>query len=452
MRRDEIVGAPGDLLAIFLGYFALFLLLGAGFLGGCTGEASRADEARDVGPSDAGGGAPDADSGRADALDIGEAEDAEERPDAAPDASPDTREDAEGAGEDAGQEPAPPPQKEVFFNIPSAAGDEDLLLEETIKELLAKAPPGSDVLASYYTWTRVDVAEAFADAADRGVHVQIIVGNTNVDEGCSDWSAIATLKERLGAQNLTVCRECEESGGCIGDGINHNKFILFSALEDGSRDVVVQSSANLTKVQRKLFNNMVVIRDDPELYQGYKNYWLDLRAQQPDLGYYSTATGSTGTKAYFFPRDKGDTIFNILGNIDCSGGGDIRVAMAYFTPGRVNVAEQLAAKAQQGCQVQVLIGALDGSDTATAAQAVRQGGAEALVYTQTNGVSIHSKYLLIDANYLDAHHRVVWTGSHNYTQPALRRHDETLLKIEDDAVYEAYLQNWTMMRERLQEL
>jgi phosphatidylserine/phosphatidylglycerophosphate/cardiolipin synthase-like enzyme len=67
---------------------------------------------------------------------------------------------------------------------------------------------------------------------------------------------------------------------------------------------------------------------------------------------------------------------------------------------------------------------------------------------RTGGWTIHSKYLLIDAPYVDAgpHRRLVFTGSHNWTGPALTINDETLLRVEDDGVFAAYLANWERTR------
>src|SRR5690606_37723002 len=106
-------------------------------------------------------------------------------------------------------------------------------------------------------------------------------------------------------------------------------------------------------------NNLVIIRDDKALYDAYAGYWTDLQAQQQDLNYYRSFTGDTGTKAYFYPRASGDTILGVLDNVTCDSGTSIRVAMAFFTSGRSEVAERLVSKRQQGCGVSVV---LDGAE------------------------------------------------------------------------------------------
>ncbi len=46
--------------------------------------------------------------------------------------------------------------------------------------------------------------------------------------------------------------------------------------------------------------------------------------------------------------------------------------------------------------------------------------------------TLHSKYLVFESYYNGAaDQKVVWTGSHNYTRPALRFSDEVLLRITD---------------------
>ena len=338
---------------------------------------------------------------------------------------------------------------ETHFNEPSGGANDDHL-EHVIKELLDMAVPGSTVRAAFYTWSRTGVAQAFVDALNAGVDVRVIVGNTNRHADGTDWQAIQILRNGLGSR-LTICREGESSGGCIGDGIQHNKFTLFSELNDGSTDVVFQSSANHTNPQRTQFNNAIIIRGDHPLYDAYFDYWLDLGSQQQDLNYYRSFLGDREypTKVYFFPRASGDTIVNILNNITCDGDSHIHVAMAYFTNPRLAIANTLVERFQEGCNVSVLVRA--SSVSTSIVDALSVNGIDLGIFPEDSVHNVHSKYLLVNAPYGSTLRRqkLVWTGSHNYTGPALRNHDETLLKIEDDEVYASYLDNWAMMQSRL---
>jgi phosphatidylserine/phosphatidylglycerophosphate/cardiolipin synthase-like enzyme len=69
---------------------------------------------------------------------------------------------------------------------------------------------------------------------------------------------------------------------------------------------------------------------------------------------------------------------------------------------------------------------------------------------RTNGWGLHSRYVLIDAPYSGsaAHRRLVFTGSHNWTGPSLDQNDETLLRVENDAVFDAFAADHARARRR----
>lgn len=429
-----------------LAIFSLFV--------GCTQElASEGDH--DIGFADT--GSADLDSGDTSSSDSGSEDtssgDTSSSDSGSSDASFDQQDtelpDVDGGEVDVEEdEPAPPPPTfEAHFNEPVDGGN-DNALEDVIIDLLAKAEPGSLVRGAFYTWSRTRVAHAFVDAYEAGVDVELVVGNTNQSSDGSEYAAIGILRDGLG-DRLTICREGESSGGCIGDGIQHNKFALFSALEDGSEDVILQSSANFTNPQRRAFNNTLVIRGDHTLYQAHLDYWHDLRDQQQNLDYYRSTVGDHRTKVYLFPRASGDTIVNVLNNVTCDGDSHIHVGMARFTNPRSAIADALVARLSEGCNVSVLV--RESTTSTGIIDTLNISGLDLAIFPDGADHGVHSKYLLIDAPYGSnaTRQKLVWTGSHNYTGPALRNHDESLLKIRNDGVYEAFLDNWEMMRGRL---
>ena len=68
-----------------------------------------------------------------------------------------------------------------------------------------------------------------------------------------------------------------------------------------------------------------------------------------------------------------------------------------------------------------------------------------------DGVTVHSKYLLIRARYAagDEVETLVLAGSHNYTRGALESNDEALMRLNDAASYNAFLAHWNRMRAAL---
>jgi phosphatidylserine/phosphatidylglycerophosphate/cardiolipin synthase-like enzyme len=331
---------------------------------------------------------------------------------------------------------APGPPLQALFNDPTIPGDR--ALEAKLEEFLASAPAGATVRATFYHLTRLSPAQALVAAQARGVNVQVVLDKDNRN------AAYDVLKAGLPAANLTLCTK--HDGGCIGSGINHNKFVLFSELTDGSKNVVWQSSANLTNSQLEMHNNTVVVRDDAVLYEGYRKYFDDLRAQRANPNYYRTFDGAGATtRAFVFPRASSDTVVNLLDNVRCERGhGSLRVVMAFFTNARVAVAKKLASLKRAGCSVETLLNEGDDAGPNVLA-ALRAGGVTVRRYPRSIA-AIHSKYLLLDSIYDGEPRTLVFTGSHNYTGAALRSNDEVLLRVDDPTVFAAFEADYAKIR------
>ncbi|MFV2117911.1 phospholipase D-like domain-containing protein [Streptomyces sp. Act-28] len=358
---------------------------------------------------------------------------------------------------------AAPVTTTATFNDPAGDTAAQSRIRDHVVDLIGRAPAGSTISVAMYTFTENTVTDALAAAHARGVRVRVILDHTSVTMTGGEHGRLA---EVLGTDRTrpSWVHACPAGRGCIGsrklpndtDGaINHNKFLLFSSTGGADR-VVVQTSANLTNTQRTdLFNNAVTIVD-AGLYDNYLAYFGDLLAHGTSTGtdhYYRTPTSATGPyKTYFFPRRESspkapdddaatDTVKLVLDNVGCAGGATrVRVAANLFT--RDEVAAKLVELHRAGCAVHLaydgggsmgsaVAGVLAGRLTAQAAcDEPRAGGTP---------VRLHSKYLLVEGTYNGRTGRkIVFTGSHNYTYPALRANDETLLKIDDAALYDRF--------------
>lgn len=218
--------------------------------------------------------------------------------------------------------------------------------------------------------------------------------------------------------------------------------------------MVVQASENLTS--RTLHNNVIISRDDADLYAGYLAYWRDLAAQTLDLNYYRHVDG-TRTIAYFFPRnDGGDTVESVLENVVPTSTCEIRITMAFWNEARKGIATKLVGLHKAGCDVRVLT---RDETTGVAGQdaiihQLRAGHIKVGIYPTAGGSNIHSKYMTIDAQYATSatpkeHRQLVFTGSHNYTGGALTANDETLMRVEDATVFKAFHDNWLTIRSQI---
>ncbi|MCB5177933.1 phospholipase D-like domain-containing protein [Streptomyces antimicrobicus] len=231
--------------------------------------------------------------------------------------------------------------------------------------------------------------------------------------------------------------------------------------------------------------------------------------QDTDVREQDAAAGNA--KVYFFPRQEQDVIVGILqtvgraapgqdtGQLDCGGNTPgvagtkdgrtkIRVAQGHFN--RPRVAEMLWKLADAGCHVEVVYRQLDNTwnvaktppstqpgtvvpddDTKPRPPRVsdwltRTTGKGRIALHQLDndgrygidpltkrplGTSTHNKILLVEGSYDGIKDKkIVYTGSHTYTQSALTLNDEALLKYDDTApkapVFSAYVTYFDQLR------
>ncbi|MFW6092714.1 MAG: phospholipase D-like domain-containing protein, partial [Pseudomonadota bacterium] len=244
---------------------------------------------------------------------------------------------------------------------------------------------------------------------------------------------------------VSVCR-----AGCHGFHINHNKFLLLSELEDGSRWVVAQSSANFTAGQHRNYNDLLVFHNDRELYATFEAYFDDLDRRLWSPRYYREEETTSGIAVHFFPRLFGpDPIVDILDSVQCDPGSTIRVAHSRFESFRLDVARKLRELSDQGCDVHAILrreprrfspgravlGELDELATVLPYKGHDIDG-------KRN--AIHTKLMLIKAPHggSEEPRHLVLTGSHNLSVTSLHLNDEVLLRVDNAALFAAYEKFW----------
>ncbi|MFB7354212.1 phospholipase D-like domain-containing protein [Streptomyces gardneri] len=360
--------------------------------------------------------------------------------------------------------------------------------------LVDGAETGSSIRISLYLFQSVWLANKLGDAHKRGVTVQVVV------DADSRSTGLDTLKSRLadpaGSPDSWV-RTCKPEEACLAldpgtaetdpngtyDNVNHNKFFLFSRTKGKGDiavdDVVVQGSGNLTSQDTDdWWNDALTIVGNTALSGAYGQYFADLAAaaagQTPQVADYAHDTQAGKAKVYFFPRSGTDTVVNILGTVapvgtpDSCGGNStgfgttdgrtkIRIAQGHIT--RTEVARKLWELAEAGCDIEIVYRSLDNwtADDKPMGQVANwltrpvTGKGRITLHQLDNdkrgGSDTHTKYLLIEGTYYGGvDKKIVFTGSHTYTTTALRYNDETLLKYEDTAVFDAYVKNFEAQR------
>lgn len=351
------------------------------------------------------------------------------------------------AGDDACPLPDGAPARQAFFT--RAPADGDLAIEDELVHLIDGAVPGGEIRAAFAYLDSARIAGAFVDAAARGVDTRVILDERNQIEIGSHWtwnSAVEYLQHGLG-EGLVICGGADlptdGQGGCIGSEKQHGAFLAISSTCDRAENVVAQTSAYPTKAQLMQRNDLVVIRGDAGLFAAYRGYWDDLKRQRRDDSYYRVVDGDAQTRLFLYPRAPDgnggepaatDTVFRLLhDNVDCSAKTSVKIAMAYWTSSRPALIDELVRLDGAGCAVDLVV------DPDKIADDVAAALEDALPPQRVHFLpGVHHKMILVDGLYAGDERRLVWTGTQDFTLPALRDNDETILRIDDDAIYEQY--------------
>ena len=362
------------------------------------------------------------------------------------------------------------PTTRAIVNNPYGATSKDAIFTE-LKNLLNNANAGSIARIAIFELTNRGLWDAMNAARNRGVRVRIVHG----DYTSGNWTNPHGFPPRSSA-NADASWEvsCTPSGAsaysaCVGGpgAIMHNKFATFTSVA-GVKDITVISSQNWTS--SAYWENAVVVTQNAGLRGKFGQFFEDLALKHRNADYYSSTAGAPasydadGTTAdsyygkyrtYFFPKASGtaNPVLNMLGTVDCTATGLptglghngrtlVRVAMNTFT--RSDIASKLAAMDAQGCVVQVIYHVTTSNHTVVGAL---RGTSVQRWWKNTcasgGPKSVHSKYFAVSGRISGVNNRVVYTGSLNFTTPALYANDESLLRVDDDTIYNVFHSNFS---------
>jgi hypothetical protein len=349
----------------------------------------------------------------------------------------------------------PVPKRVAFFNMPvhaDGSANKDSRLEDQIIKYIDALGKGADIHIAMYGFSSAPVIRALVKAARRGVRLHIIV-NAKEQEAISALGPVST--------DFRICGTADGTGtpcagfpgaGVPGAGVNHNKFILFSSYYDSGIPFVIQSSANMTN--NSLLNefNNILILPGMDVYKAYRDHWTEMYTGTPTKDFQDVP--SANLSLYFSPPlspTRPDPIASALTAItECTPDTKIRILMGHWTQScsRKAIAEELVRLKNLSCDVRVAVRKEHfDQDPGTCSGAPWQP----ITYLIASGVpvwihpEIHSKYMLIQ----QGNSFQVWTGSHNFTNGALRKNHEVLVQLRDDkAIFEQYLENWEKVVKR----
>ena len=284
------------------------------------------------------------------------------------------------------------------------------------------------------------VANALAQARQRGVDVRFIIERDNVSAAGSPLSILTSagipwIRDDLDAVNS-------------GAGLQHNKFFVFDQRGGASDQMWVWTGSwNLTDSGTESdLQNVIEIQDRAlagAFTLEFNEMWgSDSSAANPASSRFGArktdntphvfSIGGTPVELYFSPSD--GTTRHISATL-AQAKHSIDFALLTFT--RSDLASVLKLKKESGLKVR---GVLDnGTDSGSQFSFLSGAGVDVLL--DVNQSFLHHKYAVVDAE-LSGTAQYVVTGSHNWTGAAESSNNENTLIIQSNRIANLYLQEF----------
>ncbi len=296
--------------------------------------------------------------------------------------------------------------------------------------------------ACLYSFSIGSVADALIDAHDRGVEVRFIYDDDH------DQSQVALLE----AAGIPVIDD--SYGNNDGDGLQHNKFLIFDARNATSAadDWVWTGSLNLISAGGMGINamqNSIEIQDQSlalaytlEFNEMWGSDTMTPNAAESLFGVNKTNNtphhfqiGDHWAEAYFSPSDQVTTrVIELIGSNQYSS----YFCMFAFTRGDINDALYDSYTTIPDYQVR---GVFDsGYDQYSEYEPMLAWGAD--VHVDTEDGTLHHKYMVSDAEYLWDGNPFVVTGSHNWSSSAENSNNENVVVVYNPLIVNQYLQEF----------
>jgi len=326
----------------------------------------------------------------------------------------------------------------VYFNSsvntgistgPEPVSTSGTVLRNRLLQLIDEAEHTLDVAA--YNNNRSEIVDALIAAYYRGVRVRYIAEGENANT----------------ALNRSLPFEVLERDD--NDGIMHHKFVIADA-DHEDNCWVFTGSTNLTTGQIATDNNNSLFIQDKSLAKIYEMEFEDMWGSNTETPNPASSRfgenkasntpqfleiGNVPTQIYFSPSD--NTAWHISNALqDAEESISFALLIFTFNP----LAETLISKHFQGLNVRGLIH--DVTSTGTRFPKLQSNNMN-VHRDQVNGVQLHHKYAIIDADAesSSAQPRVI-TGSHNWTNRANRHNDENTLILHSGEIANIYRQEF----------
>jgi phosphatidylserine/phosphatidylglycerophosphate/cardiolipin synthase-like enzyme len=347
---------------------------------------------------------------------------------------------------------APGVRQWVVFNDPtSTVRAEAYAITDKLIELIDGTPPGESIHITIHQLEANKIREALTRAKTRGAIVRAVVsGNVPLTRDGVKTDA-GLLQDALGG-NFVYCSAPNNVLGCISaraNSIMHTKFATFSYTSAAGANTVIFGSFNLTvNAADGQYNNAVIVSGDATTFSRFNLVFEDMFYRRRNNNYQQSANGSFSSSgaalsAWFQPRadSAGGTseeestdvvVSQALNDLSTSTTGCyLKIAQNMITNGRDPFLTKHVKRIRDDlrCSVQIIYNSM-GSDAATTLS----------TSSRRQLAGVHHKYFIMHGTLNGvANQTRVYTGSHNWSDDALRLNDEVLVRLTDPAVVNQFV-------------
>lgn len=351
------------------------------------------------------------------------------------------------------------PTTGATFNRPIGPKREQRAIFREMNRVIAATPPGATIRFAVFSFTLKSMADQLIEAHERGVNVQMIFN------GHKAYKQERRLQRELGtnSRRRSFAMFCEKS--CRGDrGQMHQKVFLFSEAGQ-AENIVMVGSNNITRNNAEnQWSDVYTVVGDAALFFTYAGVFDQMKTDRPRPTPYISATVN-GYGPQFYPDPDAtqwtDPLYAEVSKISCTGAAEgygtlsdvdidgngllddrvttVRLSQHAWNGDRgVYLARKVAELKRSGCDVKLIYGTGLGAvvrNVLTRAEIPMSGGT--VKHKRT-----HQKLLFVSGVYDgDPASARVWTGSHNWSDRALRR-DDTVLQIPGLDAFNEYNANF----------
>ena len=334
----------------------------------------------------------------------------------------------------------------AIFNRPLGSVADQRRIFTHVNNTIAAAPGGSTIRIAVFSFSEKATADRLIAAKARGVKVQLVFDDH------TKYTQELRLQKALGknANASSFAVFCHQSCRGTSGGNMHDKVFLFSQAGHAA-NVLMVGSDNLTGYNAtRQWSDVYTIANDPAMYYTYAGFFDQMKYDRPSGGFYEPEIN--GYQTQFYPdagtTEATDPLTLMLNGVTCTGAAAgtgaegatlVRLSQHAWNGSRgVYLARHVVALRAAGCVVQVIYGVGTGS----AVKSILSHGDVQLSPIRHPKARTHQKTFMVSGNYEgNPAAQVVFTGSHNWSNGALKR-DDVMLRIDDPAAYQQYAANF----------